>query len=708
MRSTLLLFLAAVLSGPRADAQSGAGSPNLTFIPGSSVKLYQVNGDCDWSEWDATITTKLPICKPTSSQTATKADVLGDDVASSFEHNGELIMMFGDTIGADAYYPKWVSLQNTFQWHAHDPIARSSTQHAQDGLLLNFFTNGNHGLEVLPPPLPDGTAVDMTVDNIPEGGISLDGQIYIVAKTGSVDTGGNIDNSHAYSVLVKFDEGSQGFSSARTMSKLPGGHFVHLAMYEAPPGLLGNPPPVLPEPVVVMFGLGDYRASNVYLSVIAKSQFESGVDSSGQSGTRYFSGLIQGRPTWSQNESASVPVLTDLDPANPTIGNISAFYSQQVDLWLMTFDGGRGSDATAGVYFAYARQPWGPWSKPQLIFNDCRDKGLGNFIFYYYKTTAANNCPSAMPPAVTSAPNSAGPSGPTIGDQIKNDPTTTRGGSYAPLMVERFTTITGDTLEIFYTLSTWNPYAVVMMESDFTFSTGPVISLVANAEGESTTIAPNTWVEIKGSNLAPAGDSRIWQGSDFVGNTMPTQLDKVNVTVNGKNAYLYYISPTQANVLTPPDAMSGPVQVVLTNEGASASFTAQAQPTAPSFFVFNGGPYIAATHANGTLLGPVSLYPGSTTPARPGETVVLYANGFGQTSAPVVSGSIVQSGSLSPQPVIKIGGITATVQFAGLVSPGEFQFNVVVPGNTPNGDQPITATYNGSTTQGGTLIAIQP
>jgi uncharacterized protein (TIGR03437 family) len=58
-------------------------------------------------------------------------------------------------------------------------------------------------------------------------------------------------------------------------------------------------------------------------------------------------------------------------------------------------------------------------------------------------------------------------------------------------------------------------------------------------------------------------------------------------------------------------------------------------------------------------------------------------------------------------PVIEIGSATATVQFAGLVSPGEFQFNVVVPVNTPDGDQSIEATYNGLTTQAGTLIAVQ-
>ena len=83
----------------------------------------------------------------------------------------------------------------------------------------------------------------------------------------------------------------------------------------------------------------------------------------------------------------------------------------------------------------------------------------------------------------------------------------------------------------------------VMVYYPVTATTGPLVSLVANAEGEETTIAPNTWVEIKGSRLAPSGDSRTWQTSDFVGNKMPTQLDGVSVTVNGHSAYVYYISP---------------------------------------------------------------------------------------------------------------------------------------------------------------------
>jgi uncharacterized protein (TIGR03437 family) len=236
----------------------------------------------------------------------------------------------------------------------------------------------------------------------------------------------------------------------------------------------------------------------------------------------------------------------------------------------------------------------------------------------------------------------------------------------------------------------------------------PAITKVANAEGEAPVIAPNTWVEIKGSGLSLTGDSRTWATADFVKNQLPTALDSVSATVNNKPAYVYYISPGQIDILTPPDAMSGSVPVVVANNGTpTASFTVEAQPLSPSFFVFNGGPYVAATHVNGAYLGPPTLYSGLTTPAKAGEVVVIYANGFGPTSTPLVSGATTQSGSLSPLPVIKIGGIAATVQFAGLVAPGQYQFNVAIPANVPSGDQSIVATYNGQSTQSGTLITIQ-
>jgi uncharacterized protein (TIGR03437 family) len=239
-------------------------------------------------------------------------------------------------------------------------------------------------------------------------------------------------------------------------------------------------------------------------------------------------------------------------------------------------------------------------------------------------------------------------------------------------------------------------------------ASGPAIASVTNAEGGLATIAPNTWVEVDGFNLAPAAGSRQWMSSDFVNGQMPVQLDGVSVTVNGKPAYVYYISPGQVNILTPPDGLSGLVAVQLTNNGiTSTSFMVHAQAETPSFFVFNGGPYVVATHLDGSLVGPASPYPGQTTPLRPGETFVLYGNGFGPASTPVVSGASSQSGTLAVAPVVTIGGSIAKVIFAGLSgAPGDFQFNVVAPSTLNDGDQQIAGSYSGFATPVGTLITV--
>lgn len=236
-------------------------------------------------------------------------------------------------------------------------------------------------------------------------------------------------------------------------------------------------------------------------------------------------------------------------------------------------------------------------------------------------------------------------------------------------------------------------------------ATAPTISAVVNAFGTGAGIAPNTWVVITGLNLAK--QARTWAGADFVNNLMPTSLDGVSVTMNGKKAYVYYISATQLNILTPPDLAPGPVQVQVTSDGVlSAPFAVQVGQYAPAFFTLGGTAYVTGIHQDGSLLGPSTLYPGVSTPARPGEVVTLYLNGFGPTSVPVVSGSSTQSGTLPTMPEVRIGSSVATVSFAGLVSPGLYQFNVLVPESTADGEQSISATYRGQTTQSGLLLAV--
>jgi uncharacterized protein (TIGR03437 family) len=73
-----------------------------------------------------------------------------------------------------------------------------------------------------------------------------------------------------------------------------------------------------------------------------------------------------------------------------------------------------------------------------------------------------------------------------------------------------------------------------------------------------------------------------------------------------------------------------------------------------------------------------------------------------------VSGSPAQVGTLATLPAVTIGGIAATVAYAGINGyAGLFQFNVVVPLTAPTGDLALSATYGGATTRSGVLITVQ-
>jgi uncharacterized protein (TIGR03437 family) len=249
---------------------------------------------------------------------------------------------------------------------------------------------------------------------------------------------------------------------------------------------------------------------------------------------------------------------------------------------------------------------------------------------------------------------------------------------------------------------------------------GPTITSVTTANGGSA-IAQNTYVVITGSNLVPANTPAaglIWSNApSFASGQLPTQLGAVSVTVNSKPAFVYFYcsaatsqvcTSDQINVLTPIDSTVGPVPVVVTsNATSSPPFTVNLKAVAPSFLLFSAN-YVVAIHADGSLLGPASLYPGLSTPAKPNEAIVTYAVGFGLPSSPVANGSSTQSGSLPSLPVCQIGGNATPVAFAGLIGfPGLYQINLTIPAGTPNGDNPISCTYGGSSTPAGDVITVQ-
>lgn len=203
-------------------------------------------------------------------------------------------------------------------------------------------------------------------------------------------------------------------------------------MHADPRPMAGLPPG---GPFVIIWGTGEYRKSDAYLSIVPVANFETG------KGTRYFAGLSKaGAPTWSENESDAKPVVE-----NGTMGDLSVTWCKDLGLWLMTYD--RRAPAPPGIAFSYSRTPWGPWSEPQLLFNMVRDGAYGKFI----------HNPNAQP--------ADGLAGPVYGPKNQANPAAVSGGTYAPYVVERWTKVRGSELDLYYVLSTWNPYVVVLMKS---------------------------------------------------------------------------------------------------------------------------------------------------------------------------------------------------------------------------------------------------
>ena len=94
-------------------------------------------------------------------------------------------------------------------------------------------------------------------------------------------------------------------------------------------------------------------------------------------------------------------------------------------------------------------------------------------------------------------------------------------------------------------------------------------------DSTATMIEAGEWVSIYGVNLA--GASATWTGN------FPISLGGISVTIDGKQAYLWYVSPTQINLQVPDDATTGPVTVVVTTPNGTVSSTVTLAQFAPAF-----------------------------------------------------------------------------------------------------------------------------
>jgi uncharacterized protein (TIGR03437 family) len=240
---------------------------------------------------------------------------------------------------------------------------------------------------------------------------------------------------------------------------------------------------------------------------------------------------------------------------------------------------------------------------------------------------------------------------------------------------------------------------------------GAVIS--ASDFGALTAVAPGSWIEIYGTNLASA--TRQWTTSDFVGINAPTALNLTTVTIGGESAFVEYISPTQVNAQVPGTIGLGTQPVTVTTPaGTSSAFNVTINLQEPGLFaptVFRsliGGnlqQWVGALFTDlSTYVFPTGSFAGiNSRPAKPGETIVIYGVGFAQVPGNP-AGQIPQTVNGLGLPILPkfyFGGVQAQVTYAGLAPQtattgfiGLYQFNVIVPAIPASNSVPVTFTVN--------------
>ena len=221
-------------------------------------------------------------------------------------------------------------------------------------------------------------------------------------------------------------------------------------------------------------------------------------------------------------------------------------------------------------------------------------------------------------------------------------------------------------------------------------------------------------MEIYGVNLATT-PSQVWASSNFSNNTAPTSLATTSVTVGGQPAYVYFVSPGQVNAQVLTGIATGNQTVVVTTAGGTSSaYTVNVNAVEPGIlatpaFVYNGQQYAASVFSNTlTFDFPVAINESATEQAKPGNFLTFYGVGFGQVTPNIAAGQVVTQANALSGVTISIGGVPATVAYAGQVASdvGLYQFNVVVPNIPANPAAPVVVSLNDTPVAQTLVIAV--
>lgn len=340
--------------------------------------------------------------EPTRNQTFSRYGLKATDLGVPVYDGETTFILFGDTWGTREGLP------NT--------IAYTKDDNPDDGLALDFVTD-DHGI-YNPLTVP---GISQNAFEVPTEGVFIDGQMYLYHTTDHSE-----QNMMGRSVLARSN--NDGYKTFEYLYDYSVSKFINISVVKVNASKWNGLPQDGSTEGLITFGSGKYRQSKLFLLYQPSKEIEN------PDSRKFFAGVDEDKnPVWESHESKAKPLF---NMPEDCIGEFSVSYNQYINKWILLYNCGN----PRGINLRTADKPWGPWTKSQILFEPWEDGGYCNFIHVNWEY---DNCDNTHDP----------------GRENK------WGGEYGPYQFEHMARDNGNSTTIYFTLSTWNPYTVVLMKS---------------------------------------------------------------------------------------------------------------------------------------------------------------------------------------------------------------------------------------------------
>lgn len=346
--------------------------------------------------------------EPTQNETLSRYQLQATDLGVPFQDGDTTWIIFGDTWGA--------------RGGDLDAMAYTTDDNPEDGLALDFVAEESNNVYL---PI-DINGISQGAFEVPAEGLMVDDQMYIYHTTDHNPP----TTTMGRSVLAR-RSGNSG-ASFELLHNFSTDNFINISIVQVDAAdwyFEGDGIPDNSGNGLITFGSGDYRQSEVYLAYQPEDEIEN------PDAVEYFAGIDEdGIPVWDDSEAESLPVF---ELETPCVGEFSVSYNTFIERWILLYN----CDEPRGITLRTAENPWGPWTEGQILFDPWENGGYCNFIHVSWEDQQCDD----------------------IHDENRANEW---GGEYGPYQFEHFATGNEQSTTIYFTMSTWNPYTVVLMKAE--------------------------------------------------------------------------------------------------------------------------------------------------------------------------------------------------------------------------------------------------